>query len=502
MKKTLLYVGSVIILILAAVTFIFIPSSSPFGRTNSSPVFGKYDGTPIQLTPGSDFALAVKKYTDKAQKIAQEQGKELSKYHYLQIYSNAFSEAVRSLAFKSEVKKSGYEPSSKLVSRIMLNYFINPQTGKYDTQLYSLTSDADKESMRSGIKDDLSRIQYYEDIFGSEDKFGDSKLFGLKTSQKEIDFLADMNTEKRSFEMVAFSKSAYPDSEVVSFAKEHEEYFKKFSLSAITTEDESIAKKASSQLSNGERTFEDAYSEYSEKYYTDPDSQGKLSVSHSYQYQLKNILENESDINTIEALKKGAVSGVIKTKQGYTIFRKDADETAPDFANTETIDVARTYIKTNESSLIEDYFIEKAKQFVSNAKSVGFAEAAANDDDSIKSIFVPEFALNYGNSPILAKVPSDTISELASTSTNEDFLTKAFSLKYGEISEPIALENNVIVLKLSSQTKDASTEESKDLIKTSITSFDQNDGANVFFDSPKIENNVYKVYFENYMQDN
>ncbi|MBO4758814.1 MAG: hypothetical protein J5505_02020, partial [Spirochaetaceae bacterium] len=57
------------------------------------------------------------------------------------------------------------------------------------------------------------------------------------------------------------------------------------------------------------------------------------------------------------------------------------------------------------------------------------------------------FPLNNGSNNLLNPVDSDT-AVLAGASTNENFLKTAFSLKLNEISAPVMLKNNVLVLKL------------------------------------------------------
>ena len=58
--------------------------------------------------------------------------------------------------------------------------------------------------------------------------------------------------------------------------------------------------------------------------------------------------------------------------------------------------------------------------------------------------------MNYGSNDLLGVIDQN-VPVLAGAATNEDFLKKAFSLKLNEVSSPITLKSNVIVLKLVSE---------------------------------------------------
>ena len=90
MKKTMLFIGSVIILILSAITFIFIPAMAQ-GAGQDSLVFGKYGNKKIEYKQGSEFANAVANYTE----MYRRQGIDLKDSDYYTIYNYAFVSAVQ-----------------------------------------------------------------------------------------------------------------------------------------------------------------------------------------------------------------------------------------------------------------------------------------------------------------------------------------------------------------------------------------------------------------------
>ena len=81
MKKTMLFIGSVIILILSAITFVFIPALSP-NAAGKPLVFGKYGNKKIEYKQGTEFANAVANYTE----MYKNQGAELNDTDYFYIF--------------------------------------------------------------------------------------------------------------------------------------------------------------------------------------------------------------------------------------------------------------------------------------------------------------------------------------------------------------------------------------------------------------------------------
>ena len=492
MKNKMLWIGSVIILILSVICFVVFGVGTELIRVvtgeGNGISFGKYNGKDIVLAPGTDFANAVQNYTN----YYQRQGQELDQSAYFYIYSYAFNNAVLSAAYKDAVKKSGYKPSGAEISRTMLPYFLNAD-GKYDPKLYAQISNADKESLKSDITKQLVWQRFNDDYFGSSKKLGDYEFFGLKTNENESKFLASLNEEKRSFDTVSFSKADYPEDEVKKFGAANIDLFTTYSLSVITVKDEAQAKKLSAQLANNEITFEDAVSEYSEKYYSDGD--GK--IKENFAYQIKENLGNEDDFSKIAALAKDGLSDVIKTNNGYSIFKCTGDLASANIEDKKILDAVKSYINSNKQDLVEDYFMEKAKAFVGKAQLNGFEEAAKEAGVTVESI--DAFPLNYGNVSIAGSLKADSAKAYANASTNEDFLAKAFSMKANDISEPMIMSNYITVFQLKEIQKEAADDEALSKIKSETLDYDQSGAQSVLLSSPKVENNVADVYFNKFL---
>ncbi|MCR5723960.1 MAG: peptidyl-prolyl cis-trans isomerase [Treponema sp.] len=493
MKKTILFVGSVIILILSAITFIFIPAIAQTGTANA-PVFGKYDGKAIELAQGTPFANAVLSYEDSAKAdlarvnaMPQEQQDYYRTMLYYQIYSNAFNAAVHNLAYTAAVKKSGWEPATQQIAREIVQIPRFFENGAFSVRQYNSISESDRTNLKKSIYNQLIWERFSDDVFGSNTKLGTESLFGIKSADAELDFIAKQGAEKRSFDLAAFDKESYPDTEVTAYGNEHKELFTKFALSVITLDDEKEAKDVLAKIENGEISFADALS-YSEKYYSN--SEGKMNAT--YRYQLASSIPAEEDLTAVTALAKDATSGVVATARGFSIFRCDGDAVEPDFTDAALKDTVKSYIKQNDSGLIEEYFLGIAKNFAAAAVTDGFESACKQF--KTERIAVPAFALNYGNASVYGSIPSE-VTQLSGAATNENFLEKAFSLKNGEVSQPILLGNNVIVVKLTGVQTD-STAENKSSLASDLSNYDQSAAQYALLTSDKVENNVSQAFFK------
>ncbi|MDE5615199.1 MAG: peptidyl-prolyl cis-trans isomerase [Treponemataceae bacterium] len=528
MKRTLLYIGSVVVLILSAITFIFVPSM--LDRTSGSAhSLGTYDGKKIELIPGTPVANSLatfdalyKEQLSQVDQYPAAQQKYVRSSIYYQMYSNAFNAAISFLSAAAAVKQSGYAPSAIAISREMLPYF-SDENG-YSARIYNAVSESQRNDIRKDVTNRLIWQHYFDDYFGTgrhtQDAYfigltcmqnysiymqqarlappntlGGYALYGLKASDEEQEFLAAMGTEKRSFDMVAWNKTAYPDQEVIAYGVDHYELFNTHDVSVITVDSKAEAEKLLAQITNNELTFDDALSEFSQKYYTDAD--GKL-TSH-YEYQIKEIIPDEGEFNAVIDLDVGAVSGVIQTaNNSYALFRRNEKRGLNQLNVEENIDVVRNYLDTHEAGIAETYYVNLAKDFAADAVTTSFD--AASRKFKVTKIAVPAFALNYGNALRGADIPSD-IAELNGASRNEHFLQTAFSLKTNEISEPIVLGENVLVLKLTGEQTAPVTEADKIAVVADCQDYDVALFQTKQFDDRDIKSNVYEFISQNVVAD-
>ena len=489
MKKNTVYtLGSLIILLICAFCFVVLPAfeGKSSSRQENAPVFGKYNKKEIKYEQGSEFANYVSQYGQ----MYQMYGQQLDQSAYYQIFYQAFNSTVMNYAYSEEVKKSGYVIPKSAVTREILPYF-NDENGNYSSKAYKQTSDDVKLELQKSAEANLTAKRFSDDNFGADsERLKDTALYGLINPKAEKDFVNKMNKEQRGFKVALFSKSDYPLEEKLKFANQNAAMFNKYDMLIITVEDKSVADTVAKRLANNEITFEDAVSEYSEKNYSS--TEGKL--TNTYQYQIANLLANKEDLGKITGLAVGSVSDIIQTNVGYSIFKNNAEYTKPDFDSEEVQRGVTSYLNTYEANLIEDYFTAKASDFIKNAKTEGFAQAA--EKISIKTADIEPFPLNYGNVDVLKSI--DTSADgMTNAERNENFLKKAFALKQvNDISEPFVLGNNIVVLQYTTET----TAEDEDININSFVNYDENAASAAILKSDKLENNFLSVYFENFMR--
>ncbi len=482
--KTFLSVGSVIILVLAAVSFIVIPAMLP-GSQRQLPPVGSYRSTKIEYTTGSYFANAVDYYDKEEREQLKRQNQSSNGGISFNTFNQAFRDAVMMAAFTDEVKRSGYVAPDSLVERSMLRYFQN-ENNEYSPRIYRDTPDSRKIEIQNETEKQLIFNRYSEDI-GS-----------IKVSDAEVQFVLNMNYPSRSFDAAFFSTSDYPKEEAAEFGKNHAELFKKYDLSVITAATEAEAKKVANRLQHNELVFSDAVSEYSTKQYSDENGV----LNGRYHYQLKNIIKAEDKFKEITELAPGTISGAVETTTGWSVFTCTGAPENADFSNQSAVDTVYNYMTVYEAGTIEEYFINIAKDFSAQAAVKDFYEAA--EAFNAQTATVPAFPINYGNTQLLNSIQFGLVPQLTAAQSNEKFLTTAFSLSEKEISEPLVVERNIVVLRLKSvETGDTEANMMQMIYPQYYNNYAAQSNARAvqsfFMASPHLKNNMLNVFFKYFM---
>ncbi len=490
MKKGVLYTfGASIILIICFIAFVLPTSLSKAAEQQEALVFGKYNGRKISYEYGSDFTNFLSQYAE----MYRNNGQEITQSNQFTLYSYAFNSTVFKYAQEYALKAAGYEVPQESINRKVKEYFTD-ETGKFSKKAYLQADSSFISQLTDSITDSLYTGRYYEDYYGSSSTFGGYNLFGIHNSEAEEDFLDTFKTDHRSFKMARFSTKEYPREEQEKFGKANSQKFVKYDMSVITVETKEIADKVTSRISKGQITFEDAIAEYSDKNYSDSD--GKL--SNNSQYQIENLLEDKDAISKITDLAVGEVSPALQTTIGYSIFKCDGAATQPDLTSDDTLSDVLNYITIYEATVVEDYYTEIAKNFTKEAKQSDMETAALNYENAVISD-VESVPLNYGSVSLFDIMDTD-VDGLSSADTNEDFLTKAFSLKLNEYSEPIVLNGDIAVLQYTQAVaRETSEEEEQSSYSILLSQIDENSSQSVVFQDPKLENDFIAVYMDNFL---
>ena len=492
MKRSVYTIGSLIILLIAAFIFVLVPIFQGGKMGKRLPVFGKYDGTEIRYEQDTDFYNYVARYAE----YYKNQGIEIKDSAQFYLFNYAFNATVTELAYKKAVAKAGYKVPETAINRAIKPYFVD-ENGNFSQKLYNISVSNNSDSvasLRNQIASTLTTSRYAEDSFGGQTALGNGTLYGLKTSTAEADFIHKMGNGQRSFNMAVFNMSDYPDSEKIAFGKANAEKFVKYDFSVITVSDKAKAASILKRINENAITFEDAVNE-SQKIYSN--DSGK--INSKYHYQIEKFLKQPADMEKLAALEEGAVSEPLQTSVGYSIFKADSAKAEPDFSDNATVRTVYNYLTANEFSHIEDYYKETAKAFSSTAKSRRF-NAAVNQYNA-KKVNVPEFALNYGGLSVLTKLDT-TLDGLSGADTNKNFLTSVFSLKDGELSEPITNGNNILVLQIAKNNVAAQEPIPAEALNDELTNYDVTSAQTALLSSPKLVNNVQDVFYKYFMTNN
>ncbi len=469
-KNPLVFIGSVLLLVVITITFVF----SGFGSTGSveSIEFGKYNGEAIIYD--ENFLNTVEYYMQQMEMYGQQSD-------MFSAMSRAFQDAVLSLAFIDEVEKSGYFVPDSQLNRDMIQYYTDDD-GKYSEVLFQKTPESTRIEIKNATNDMAMRNTYAEDISTA------------KVSSKEVAFIESMNEKQRSFNLVSFNTAAFPEEEIIKFGTENADLFASYNMDIITLNDEAEAKNVLARITNKEITFADAIAEFSIDQYSGEDG----NLNNSLHYELENIIVDESDFNTLIGLAAGTMSEVVETSTGYSIFSVKSAPVKAVFPNATLTQVVKEYLTVFETGLIEEYFINLAKDFVSTA--VGYDYNTAVDAFELTNAVVEDFPINYGNAPILEPMATSTVPQLAQAQSSEKFFETAFSLGAGDYSEPIVLGSDIIILSNAEEVVVPAVEgQISSMYDYYISVFDSTDVTANFMASDKLENNLFATIIENFL---
>lgn len=438
---------AVIVLLLAAIAFIWMPT---MGFSTGTKNLASWDGVPITTGANSPYFSKL----EQIKRLFESFGGTVPDDEYSQrmfgynLSNTAMSASIIDLAMETEVEKNGYAPSKKLVNRTLIRQFTDPATGQYSAESYEKTSDAVKLQMRNDVVANLKRSRYVQDVVGY------SGSYGLKTSSKETKFISDMATEKRAIEYVEFQPINYPLDKIKEYAESHADLFVKYDLSIVSFQTENAASTVAKSISSGEVSFDDALKNQDASVTnSNVDSDGKL--INCYRKDLNALFPNAEDLNKVINLKAGDVSKPVKMNALYVVLKCNSDPVQPNFDDAMLTSQVAYYLRQYEKGMVEDYLMERAGKFSKAATEKGMVDASV--EFGVKPTTAEPFAINYGNSRFLAPLPSTDPMVSRAASNNEEFFKSVFSLKEGEFSKPFLANENAVVVMLKSITpKDTS----------------------------------------------
>ena len=205
MKKSFYSIGSIIILLFAALIFVLIPAVSGAGDAVRYPDYGSYNGRPVRFEENSDFYNAVSELISYYEQQGVDFNSEYASSFYTQIFSQAFQNVVGPYALEYFTHSTGYIVPDNAIDRGVRNLQkFQDETGTFSPAIYKAFPDSEKRKAFADVEKQLTQLRSYQDIFGSLEKIGNESLYGLKSSTAEADFIKKMGEKLYSFEVAAF----------------------------------------------------------------------------------------------------------------------------------------------------------------------------------------------------------------------------------------------------------------------------------------------------------
>jgi hypothetical protein len=432
-----LYAGSVVILIVIVVTFVGSPAMRSASGSVGGVVFGSYAGKEINYIPGNYFARQRELIGEQAQASGDATD---NPSVYYQIWRQAFQETLRHIAILTEADSGGLFVSDDAVDKALITYGPYQENGQFSESRYNRASAADKYATRGLFREELIQERYVADT-----------VAGLLTSEAEVEKLTSMAGQERSFNYVSFAFADYPQAKVQEYGTANAAKFSRIKVSRILVKSgKKEAESIKARLTADPLRFEEIAKASSKDSY----AAGGGAMGWQYRHDLERDFAKPETADAVVLLKQGEIGDPLEGTFGWMIYRCDEPAIAIDMSLEEDRQTVRTYLDRYEAGLIQDYTLQRAKDFVSKARQDGFSKTATATAITVDATTF--FPLNYQNVFILKPVQSE--SQAASTSGaatalsdalySEEFFTAAFTVRQGEVSEPVVLGDAVVVLSL------------------------------------------------------
>ena len=436
-KNPFVYIGTIILLAITIVAFVFLPSvGGSLSSSSQAPSFGSWGGKPITYSAGSYFAKQVAQIND----YLKQQG--LSEQNFqlyaFQVWKMAFQSTAIRTGLLTTLDASGFRITDKGLDAAVAKNDAYLVDGVFSAEKYNKTAGSTKMSIRNSTKEDLVVRRYYEDVYA------------IAPSTAELDFVASMAKPQRTMSYVAIPLSTYPASEVAAWGKKNADLFRSLGVSRISvTSSESDAKKFRQQVVDNKLSFEDAAKSHSKDSYADKGGDAGTIFYHVF---AEGFLKAD-DAAKAAALAKGEISAVYKIAEGtWAFFRINAPLAAPDFTAELTLTEARAYLEQKEKGTLESWALAQAAKLVSSTDLAAFQKAARAA--GLKPQEAGPFIINLGNPtfyaynqqiPLLNTPKPSKDPALSSIESDSSFMSELFAVAKGKVGKPIVVGDNVIV---------------------------------------------------------
>ena len=419
-ESPMLFIGSLLILVIIIIAFVFLPAIVPDQMGRIDLTFGYYNRVPITYAEGNYFFNV-------HQSLARQHQTDVDEFNYnfimFQIWRESFEAAVVYAGIMDEMNNAGFVVPEAVVDRAIA------QAPDFSIARYRQMDNNTRMAIRRQTHESLIVSQFVDD-FGA-----------LRSSSNEGAFISSMASPQRSFDMISFPISSYPNQEIISFAQNNPSMFSTVHLSKITiTSSEREARQILAAIQNGTETFEDAARNRSRDFLAESGGDMGSRMVFELTSEIPNALEREQVIN----MDRGSLSNIIALQDSWVFFRMEEPLRLADFNDAITMERIRNHIMNNERGRVEDWVINQAEDFISGLDDIDFYSAAVSRGMEVSS-FGP-IPLNYGDTSFFTSIASTGVAELAQAGSNDRFWHVGFSTPLNTPSIPVVIGSNVVVL--------------------------------------------------------
>ncbi|AFG37917.1 SurA N-terminal domain-containing protein [Spirochaeta africana] len=430
-RRTGLYIFSVTVLVIIVVTFIGGPLIGSIGgpQAGGRLIFGYYRRTPIEYAPGNYFARQLQMLERQFAQSGMEQ--QDTQMQVFQIWRGAYDRTLLHTAVLHQAERSNIPVSSEQVDQAIARNPEFQEDGRFSLRRYERLSPQQQYQLREITRENLLHERYLNDM-----------LQHNLAADNETAHFAGMASPERRISYVSFRYNQYPEGELQAFVQERPELFQSIEAASITLRRDQHSREDAEAIRDRILADEISFGEAARTYSADMFAEIGGDAGELYFYDLLPDYPSEQPLESVFTTAEGEIAPVVESNFGYVIYRinRAARDASPDDQNI--LNEARSYLQDFERGRIADYFAGLAQEFATDARDNGFTAAASTRDIEVHE--TDFFAINYGELPYFSAPARNT--ELGNVSTNRNFFEASFGTPLDAVTEPVALQDRVIVL--------------------------------------------------------
>ncbi len=487
-KKTnhpVMWIVSLLTLVVIIVAFVGAPIAGKISSGNTA-VFGSYDGQAIIYYDGSYFADQIASIADNYSDAITDANSQFIQY---QVWRTAFDNTVIRTAMIVDAQNSGLNVSGNAVDKAIVSYGPFMENGEFSENLYSQSSNIEKKNVRSRLKEELIFNEYLTDIYS------------INGSEAEADFLKDIAASSKSFNYVVYNFSDFPLEKAAEYAESNSNLFENATLSKITINTD---RKDAEQVLEKLNANPEMFSELAKTQSSDPYADKGGEIGETYYYELKNLISDADAVDAIFSLPMNGISDIVENETTWVIYQVTSEIENLDTSNESSLEKVKTYMSQFEKGIIEDYFTDLAQEFIDIASTSGFENAgilkntAVHETNYAPLVYGNPSVSYYGqNIPVYTQLAdTDGNTFLSNASFNEYFLKSINKLENDDVSEPLILNNQIIVMQLKDikEVENNELESIPSMVAYSAQTWQSERERDIVFASDKFEDNFTEVF--------